>query len=61
MYVDKNDAEMFDWKPFVERINSAASPVKQGGIRIPDRQIPKGVEAVHRTIKRVNANIGGGK
>lgn len=59
LYVSKNEDELYDWKPYVEKLKVAASPVKQGGIPIPDRHTTSAMVNWQRLIKRITANRGG--
>jgi hypothetical protein len=31
---------MFDWAPYAEKLNIAASPESRGGLKLPEREIP---------------------
>lgn len=38
IWIDKTDDELGDWKPYIQRIRMAASPVKIGGVKAPYRE-----------------------
>lgn len=40
VYVPKLPVEMFDWAPYAEKLNIAASPESRGGLKLPEREIP---------------------
>ena len=54
VYVQKTDAEMFDWEFYIRRLKKAASPEKKGGLAIRQYEwILKGILPHMRTIERV--------
>ena len=57
IYVKKTAEELFDWAGQIEKLNKAVSPVAQGGLRVPPRQIEltSGVGAIERLQARIAA------
>ena len=59
VYIPKTDAELFDWAPYIRRLNKAASPEKKGGLVAPRNEwMIKGILPHTRTMARVMARGG---
>lgn len=60
IYIQKNEAELFDWAPHIKRLKKASLPEKKGGLSArPYEWIIKGVAPHTRTMARVS--VKGGK
>lgn len=61
IYVNKTPDELYDWMPYIEKIQKAASPEKMGGIRIPVEYTRPFKFEPSRMIDRIEAVQGGNK
>lgn len=59
VYISKTDAELFDWAPYIRRLNKAASPERKGGLIAPKNEwMIKGLVPIQRTMARAEARGG---
>lgn len=58
IYVPKKKKEMFDWAPYVEKLNKLAKPVTKGGLKIRERSsctlLPEGIPRIQRRVELKN-------
>ena len=59
LYVNKTSDELFDWEPYVKRIQKAASPEKMGGIKLPAYCNATSQFELSRMSNRIEALHGG--
>lgn len=59
VYVPKTDDELFDWKPYIQKLSRAASPEKKGGLKAPKSEWSvKGFTNPARMMARVGMSGG---
>ena len=58
VYVPKKKKEMFDWAPYVDKLNQVTKPVTKGGLKIRERSpwtlLPEGIPRIQRRIEVKN-------